>query len=216
MLALSFLSIEAAIRHLQNRSPYRYEVLSPPLERTLATIREECPKDQRVLVPGFSLHWFGGGHIAALPLLAERSFLGNDYYHRRNYNDVVPPAYRRAERLGEYLELYDVGCILNWSPKWRTELAAVPGLRILHEEDGVGVFAIDGAGSRFLLGSGTVREELDQVVVETEADDVVIKYRFTPGLRTIPAVDLQPYPVYGDTSFIRIRPNGARRIVIRH
>ena len=210
------MTIVNAAGHYQNRGHYRMQVLSPALSRTIETIRSDCPVDRRVLVPGFSLHWFGGGHIASLPLLAERSFVGNDFYHRRDYNDAVPPEYRKGDAFGRFLELYDVGCVLTWNEPWKEAVASFPRAKLVREEEGVGIFVIDGPGSRFLLGSGMVREELDRVVVETESDDVVIKYRFTPGLRTIPAVDLQPYPVYGATSFIRLRPNGARRIVIQH
>jgi hypothetical protein len=215
VLGISFLSIEAAIRHFQNRSPYRYELLSPALERTLATIRNECPAEQRVLVPGFSLHWFGGGHIAALPLLAERSFIGNDYYHRRNYNDVVPHAYRRGEKLGEYLELYDVGCILNWNAKWRMELAAAPGLRLLHEEGPLAVFATSVAPSRFLSGSGRVIEETTGIVVESDDAEVVLKYRFVPGLETDAPARIEPFAAPDGSSFIRVRMGGAKRAEIR-
>ena len=215
VLGVSFLSVMAAIRHFQNRTPYRYEVLSPALERTLGVIRERCPREQRVLVPGFSLHWFGGGHIAALPLLADRSFLGNDYYHRRNYNDVVPPTYRSGERLGEYLELYDVGCILNWNAKWRRELDRTPGLRLLDTEGDLAVFATDVVPDRFLDGTGRVLEHSAGIVVESDDAEVVIKHRFVPGLETDAPAAIEPVPVADGSSFIRVRMGGAKRVEIR-
>jgi hypothetical protein len=52
-------------------------------------------------------------------------------------------------------------------------------------------------------------------VVETDDPEVVIKFRFVDGLRTVPPVSLEPHPVYGDVSFIRLRPDGHRHVEIR-
>lgn len=204
-----------AAGYLQNRGHYRYMVMPADLRRTIDVIRDRCPVDRRVLVPGFSLHWFGGGHIAALPLLAGRSFVGNDFYHRRDYNDAVPPAYRSPQRLGEFLELYDVGCVLTWNEPWAKTLAVTPGATLFHDEGWLRLFAAGGTtGNRFLVGRGRVSEEVGRIVVETADEEAVIKYRWAPGLRARPDVLLDPYPVYGDVSFIRLRTGGARRIEI--
>ncbi len=216
VLAVLFMGTLNAAHYYQNRGRYRFRLLPADIERTLAVVRESCPSNRRVLVPGFSLHWFGGGHIAALPFLTGRSFVGNDLYHRRDYSDAVPRKYRRGEAFGEFLDLYNVGCVLTWSEPWADRVVRYPQASLVHDEGWLKLFFIAGESNYFLRGHGRVTERLGGLVVETVDDDVVIKYRFTPGLRAIPPVPIEPFPVYGNVNFIRIRPGGGRRVEIVH
>lgn len=215
-LAVLLMGIIVAAQHYRNQGRYRYQLLPSEIQRSITAVRESCAGDRRVLVPGFSLHWFGGGHVAALPFLTKRSFVGNDFYHRRDYNDAVPPRYQRPESLREFLDLYNVGCVLTWNEPWAQRLTAFPGASLVHDEGSIKLFSVPGGGGYFLRGEGRVTERVGRLVVQSADEDVVIKYRFTKGLRTIPPVPIEPFPVYGDVSFIRLHPGGARRVEIVH
>lgn len=63
----------------------RFAVLGDDVKRMAATIQRECPRGTRVLFAGRTVHGFGRGHIAMLPLLTDREMLACDYY-------AFPPA----------------------------------------------------------------------------------------------------------------------------
>jgi hypothetical protein len=207
-------SVMVSASFYRNQGVYGYETSTPALERMVDAIRTHCDPERRVLVPGFSLHWFGGGHVAPLPLLTGRSFVGNDFYHRRDSRDAVPREFASGEGFRHFLELWNVGCVLSHRPTWAEALAARPDLAPVANDGGITLYTVPGASNRFLRGSGRVEERLGALVVEAEDPEVVIKYRWSPALGTEPAVPIEAEPIYGDVSFIRLRPGGHRRVEI--
>ena len=215
-VATVLLGVVQAARFYQSRGPFPFRVLAPEIGDLVAAIGEHCPARQRVLVPGFSLHWFGGGHVAALPFLTGRAFVANDFYHRRDYRDAVPPEFRERRRFGEFLDLYNVGCVLTWDDPWRRRLEGFSEATRVHGDGRFAVYRTRIPASDFLVGAGRVEARVGALTVETDDDEVVLKYRFVEGLRTEPPATLEPYPVYGDVRFLRVRTGGHRRVEIFH
>ncbi len=148
----------------------------------------------------------------AMAVFLNREVLGN------SYSDVTDPTQFLENRLwGRELSSWNArdlrSALERWGVNWvftgTREAARLFEEALGGEEEKVGgyrVFRVPGAASRFLLGNGRIRAEMNRLVLSdlvSEGGLVVIKYRFHPAWE---GADLLRFPVPEDPSgFIALR-----------
>ncbi len=228
-LVASLLLVHAysAARYYGNESVARYRVLTEDTSQFIEWLEENTPPGQRVLFGGISLHAYGGGHVASLPVFTGREMVAADFYHfsPKMVEYFAPPRSFRAadEDVFLYTDVLNIGAVVAYNepsvirfyrkyPAQYEEVGTYPGplpktlFRVRRDNP-----------SFFLANSGSVHAAVNRIEVALDDPDsnAAIKYLYSPELRTDPGVELFPYPVR-DLEFIGIRPGGRKRIVIRH
>ena len=230
LLLATFLMGFRVIRlHYANRGPAPLRVFSPDMQAIVDWIRTEVPEDGRVGFAGRTVHFFGGGRLAYLPMLAGREMMGDDYYGfpRGTVEFNYPPAFYRQsmDHYQFFEESYGITHWLASATDAVETLATFPDLfeRCWQMEmQGRPVVAYrvknPGKGTRFLEGNGRVDARINRIDVIPEdpfADRVVIRYNWREGLvcRT-PGAKIEPVAIDENLRFIGIRPGGAGRVEI--
>ena len=89
-------------------APYRS--LPQEIHAFAEKVHAVVPKDGRLLFYGSTVHSFGGGHVAYLPILTEREMMACDYYHfppKMVEYDYPPKPWRKtAEGIADFMRLY--------------------------------------------------------------------------------------------------------------
>jgi hypothetical protein len=71
------------------------------------------------------------------------------------------------------------------------------------------------SSSYFLTGRGEVKQSLNRITVTADPSEVVVlKFFWAPGLRTIPPLALEPYPLPNGLAFIKVQSNFHQRFDI--
>ena len=214
-------------RYYGNQTDAPYRVLDDQTQGFIDWLIEKTEPDARILFGGMTVHAYGGGHVAALPIWTGREMVAADYYHfsPRMVEYFAPPRTFRTtdEDVRLYTEILNIGAIVGYDepsilrfyrkyPEHYEEVGTYPGrlpktlFRVRRDD-----------ASFFLQNSGVVRASINRIEVELDApdEDAVIKYLYSPELRTDPGVELFPYPVR-DLNLIGIRSGGRARVMIRH
>lgn len=209
----------------ENRQPEKFR--SMPKYTVLAAewIRDNTPEDGRILFAGRSVHAFGGGHVAYLPVLTGREMMGCDYYHfspkRVEYN-YPPKRYRKdPKKMEEFLHTYNVTHIITYHGTWIRYLRKRPEL--FEEVYMWGnnlkklVFRVKRESSMFMEGSGTVESRINNlhVSVDDPSQPVVIKYNWVDGMHVGPPVEIRARHIDDDIDLIEVDPNGQREFDLR-
>jgi hypothetical protein len=129
---------------------------------------------------------------------------------------------RRLEEWSEtefadFLARYDVGAVVAWSPRTRTRLAArTPLLESAGEIHGFEIFRCNRTWSRVSGGQAHVRADYDRIeITDVQGEELLLKFHWTPALRTFPEVPLERVPQPGDSQgFLRLQPAGHSRLLI--
>jgi hypothetical protein len=206
-----------------NRGVEHYVVLPQEIKDLTAWIQSNTASDERILFAGATVHGFGGGHVAALPILTNREMMACDYYHfppgTIEYN--YPPKLFRSSigKMREFLGLYRVGCVItfreNYKKSFREEMK-----ELFEEKISIGdktIFKVrQTSPSLFVKGEGTVKAAFNRIQVNLSGDteEVVIRYHWEDGLKSRLPVELFPYDAAEGIRLIGIRPNGVRSIEI--
>ena len=87
-----------------------YTSLPPEIRAFAEAVHREVPQEGRLLFYGPTVHSFGGGHVAYLPILAEREMMACDYYHfppKMVEYDYPPKPWRKtAEGIADFMRLH--------------------------------------------------------------------------------------------------------------
>lgn len=209
-----------ASRFYDNKQVEKYRVISAAMVELGAWLRTHTPEHGRILFAGCAVHGYGGGHVAYLPVMAQREMMACDYYHfspaRVEYN-YPPRAFRTScAREQRFFDLYNVTHVVTYHPPWITEFRNHPEL--FEEVWAFGgqtpkkVFRVRRESNQFLRGRGTVRATINRldVTVADVRQPAVLKYHWADGLRADPPVDLAPYDAGDGIEFIEVHPNGTR------
>ncbi len=197
-----------------NRSPESYRLLSPPMQELIEWIRTETPPNGRIAFMGATLHGYGAGQVALLPVLCEREMMACDYYafspHKVGY-DFPPRQWRcDGEAIADYWALNGVTHVVTYHRKWKAFLRSRP--KTYHEEAGfmqtsleMSVFSTGVEASRLQQGKGRVASRINGLTLTWEGDgrDAVLRYLWYPELRADGAT-VYPVSVAPGMNFIGV------------
>ncbi len=210
-----------------------YTSLPPEIRAFAETVRREVPQDGRLLFYGKTVHSFGGGHVAYLPILTGREMMACDYYHfppKMVEYDYPPKPWRKtAEGIADFMRLHGATHLATTIPH-RADFIRQSGLfteihfgREKHDPYHISLFALKGAtGGRIHSGDATLGADGPDVVfnclrVYRGADhDAVIRYAWSPNLTAGDDAELEPVEVAPGVSFIRVRFTGNDVAEIRY
>jgi hypothetical protein len=208
-----------------NRSGAGYRLLPPEIRAFAARLREEVPEDGRVLFAGAMVHHFGQGHVAYLPVLAERQMMAVDYYHFPmtyvEYEYPPHPFYTSHEALRDFVRFYNVTHVATYHERWKRAFRELgPECEELAGFESVqaSVFRLRRPSTPFVQGAGRVRADfnvLDVEVADPEAE-AVLCYNWAEGLSAPAPVELFPCAAGPGVVLIGVRPNGCGEFRIRH
>lgn len=199
-----------------------YSTASPALHELVDWLKQNVPPGGRVLFSGSSVHEYGGGHIAHIPLLMGREAVGADYYHfplNAIEYDAPPAAFRRTPAdMRRFMELYNVTHIICRNEDTRVRLLDDPD--VYPEVNRIGNWSIHQVArepSLFLQGSGTLAATFNRI--DLALDDpktvAVIAYNWIDGLEVDPPARIHPHDETNGVRLIAITPHGATNLLIR-
>lgn len=207
-----------------------YTFLTPEIRAFADTVRREVPPDGRLLFYGRTVHSFGGGHVAYLPVLTGREMMACDYYHfppKMVEYDYPPKPWRKtAEGIADFMRLHGATHLAT-TMRRRAEFIRSSGLfdELAFMPDGhpdakfgIALFALkDATAGRVLEGDASVEANFGQLrVTPGEEPEAVIRYVWNPHLVANGTADITPTEVAPGVSFIRVAFHGKEPAVIRY
>lgn len=171
-----------------------------------------------------SLHW-----TCLLPILTGREFIGGHYqvtplvHHYASFGDFtlggMPIERLSAAQIREFLELYNIGWIVCWSPKARLAVERLPNVEPMGTlprytsrptENRYFLYRVRGERSFFAQGSGRVESVGPNRIVLTDLKPreglVVVRYHWLDGFVSDPPAVLERIRIGNDpVGFIGIR-----------
>ena len=229
VLATAPFGLRVARMHYANQGPAPLRTMPAEIREFADWIRAEVPAEGRLGFAGRNIHFYGGGNVAYLPILAGREMMADDYYGfpRGTIEYNYPPAFYRRTLEG-YLFFSRAYGITHWTtsnPGAMEFLAAHPdafervkSMRMLGRDFAVYRVAGGEAATRFLEGAGRVaarENRLEVFPADPAAARIVIRYNWRDGLfcRTTGAA-IAPFPVDENLRFIAVQPGGNGRVEI--
>jgi hypothetical protein len=208
-----------------NKGPAPYEAMGPPVREMVAWIRQNTDRDARILFAGSTVHAYGRGHVAFLPVLTGRQMMACDYYHfspKRVEYDYPPRAFREEDQdVFDFLELYNVGYVVTYHEPWkrvfRRHAELCEETRVFPGQREKSVFRMKRAPTWFQKGSGHVRAGINELAVSVDdpGQDVILRYNWVEGLAADPPVEIRPCDMGRGVRFIAADPHGKREFRIR-
>jgi hypothetical protein len=87
--------------------------------------------------------------------------------------------------------------------------------RLVRTIDRIQIYEARQSSTYFLEGQGEVQQQLNRITITAEpAESLVLKFFWVPGLRTIPPLPLEPYPLANGNAFIKVTTDFHRRFDI--
>ncbi len=185
-------------------------------------IRAHTPPDTRVLFAGRTVHAYGRGHVAYLPILTGREMMACDYYHfpidMVEYEYPPRPWRESLEGFRAFCEIYNIGLAVTYHDSWKDYFRSnsdffeeafawndIAGYRLRRDPSPI-------YGAR-----GLVRADFNRIEVELEtaAEDIVLPYNWCEGLETSGDVEIFPVSRGEGIVLIGVRPREKRKITIR-
>jgi len=225
LLALVGLSTAAVAGHYRDFTAGEYITYPPSMRTLVAWLRAETDPGERILFAGTTGHGYGGGHVALLPLLAEREMMAGDYYafSPKMVEMEFPPAAWRSRGVAgvrEYLELHRVGWCLTYHEHYKRFFRGHPelfeeSLSIPQKTLTITAFRVRALPLPFVEGRGSASARPGAVDVRLDAPgEAVLRYRWAEGLAAGDGVSLAPEPVGPSLAFIRARAPASTRFTI--
>ena len=204
-------------------APYRS--MPKAIEEFAQRLNAEVPEGGRVLFAGPTIHYYGHGHVAYLPLMVGREMMAVDYYHFPTtyvQYEYPPNGFNHTpEAVHEFMRLYNVTHVATFHERWKAFFRSPEGAsEELEGFEGVdaSVFRLRREPSQFLLGAGKVKADFSRLDVQV-ADagaEAAIAYNWEEGLEAPAPVELYPYEASGGVRLIGMRPNGVAEFAIRY
>lgn len=224
-LALLFYTGVNAARVLDNDSltAAQYRLRPAYMDEIEKLIREEAPPGTRVLFTGSTVHAFGGGHIAYLPIRTGREMMACDYYHfspKLVEYEYPPRPFRSEEGMVEFMKLYNVSLVATYRKHWKEWLQKYPDqyeyIASFGSRGQLDFYRYRQDFSLFLEGGGSVTAAVNRIRVKPD-DPLVpltLKYNFDPRLKVRPPAKLFPRAVDGGIELLGIDPGGAEEVEV--
>ncbi len=193
------------------------------LDALLAWVRDKTDRSGRILMEDspHPLHVYWGTHLPAiLPTLVKREIASSPIpeiplsYRSTVFNngvlfqkpiETIPP-----ESFKNYMERYNISWIVCFSaPAKRYFKSLSPYLSQSASIDHFSCYQINRRGNFFLKGSGKVSADFNRISlkeVKPEEGDIILKYHWFPGFRTVPERKIEKEDIEGDPAgFIKIK-----------
>ncbi len=185
-------------------------------------LSEEVPIDGRVMFAGRAVHSYGGGKIAALPMLTGREMMAADFYGfspKLVEYEYPPRVFRQAgpDGLFAFKELYNVTHIVTVHDNWKAVYERDPEHYVkAHTVNHISIFAVREPRTLFLHGEGHVQAGFDHLNVQLISDErpIVIKYHWAEGLKADEGVRLFPYDAGWGVTLIGCDPGSTSEFSI--
>jgi hypothetical protein len=213
-------------RFYGNRGPGRYEVLPPRVRELSAWLAANSEEQSRILFAGPTVHAYGRGHVAFLPVLAGRQMMACDFYHfypGTTEPEYPPHAFRRGmDGVFAFLELYNVSHVVTYHERWVQRFRGEPDRyeEVFFQQGGHPkyIFRVKRPVSFFLRGQGRVRADINRLLVDLDDPDgeAVLKYNWVDGLAARPPAEIRPVDVGHGLRFIGLQPHGSGQVEIRY
>ncbi|MDD4870161.1 MAG: hypothetical protein PHR77_06340 [Kiritimatiellae bacterium] len=218
VIALLLLSGLNSARFYGNKWMGPYVTMSPEMEEITTWLKSNVSQNERVLFAGMTVHSFGRGHVAYLPVLTGREMMACDYFHfstKKVEYDYPPKAFRSDDRhVMDFMNLYNVGYILTYHDTWKKFFRKYPveyeEIKSFGEKKKRTVFKVKRTPNQFLKGSGSVRAGINElhVKVDNPFEEAVLRYNWVDGLSADAPVEIKPVEVDKDIRFIVVNPHG--------
>lgn len=226
LLALLAVGAHEAARAWGNRSGADYAVYRGEIVELADWIRTNTPADARILFAGPTVHGYGRGHIAYLPVLTGRSMMACDYYHfspKSVEYEYPPRAFRKEdEDVRRFLDLYNVGHVITFQESWRKFFAKHPEWFEPVAAFGPGgkraVYRVRRDRGWFVGGPGgevVPRINALEIVPRDPAAPDVLKFNWVQGMTADPPAAVAPYDAGHGVRLVAVRPNGCARFTVR-
>ena len=229
VLATLLLGFRSVRMHYANHKPGPLRTLPAEMRVLADWIRVHVPEDARLGFAGRAVHFYGGGNVAYLPVLAHREMMADDYYGfpRGTIEYNYPPGFYRRSMEG-FLFFSRAYGITHWiatDPDLFDFMESHPdrfapafALTVLGRDVRIYRLTDPGPGTRFYEGAGRVaarENRLEVFPADPAAERLVLRYNWRAGLvcRT-PGASIEPYAVDGNLRFIAVKPGGNQRVEI--
>ena len=226
IMSLFIISGYSSVKYYRDAARIDYATVQPYTLELAEWIKSNTEKNCRVLFAGRTVHGVGGGHVAYLPVLAEREMMACDYYHfspKMVEYDYPPKKWRKqgAEKTFEFINLYNVGYVVTYHDHWKNWLRnhqdQYDEVRSFMQTTlELTVFRVKRDYSFFLKGNGSVESSPNSINVTGSEDEIVLKYNWSDGLDADKGVELFPYDAGDGVTLIGARTNGTKNFSIRY
>ncbi len=207
---------------LQNRGKELIVTAPGDLRAIVAWIKKNVPEDGRVFFAGYTVHGYGGGHVAYLQAATGRNMIAGDFYHfniRQWDWNPMPVQFRGSrKKVREYFRLMGVTHILTYDRGWQESLRKKKDYRLLETFGRREAWATGIEPGLLLKGKGRVEPAVNRLRVKLDGpeDEVILKFLWLPGLTADPPVAVRPVEAAPGLTFIAARPGGRREFTIRY
>lgn len=200
-----------------------YVTMTERMREIVKWLNENAEDDGRLMFAGATVHAYGGGHVAYLPVLTGREMISCDHYAfpADSHEYRMPPRSYQAtpDEVWQYIDLHDVTWIITYHHGWKEDFSAEPER---YREEAVfrdmSIFRVLREPSRFHKGSGGVVADFNKlkVTLDSGSEEAVIRYAWSDELRVKPPAEIFPVSFGDGVDLIGIRPNGSRQCTITY
>lgn len=205
-----------------NKSNAPYRIKDENVDALVYAIRQHTPENARVMFAGKTVHAYGRGQIAYLPILAGREMMACDYYNfpmdTVEYNFPPAPFRQPESNFDTFVDAYNVSTVLTYHEDWKKYFRSREDQ---YEEvwtwEYVSMFTRRREARPLLTGQGTAEADFNRIRVRltAPAEEVVLAYNWLDGLEAKAPVEIYPYVVTNGIQLIGVRPGGATDFTIR-
>jgi len=218
LVTLLLLSGLNSARFYGNRGPGIYVTMNSEIKEIVEWLKSNVSERERILFAGMTVHGYGRGHVAYLPVLTGREMMACDYYHfspKKVEYDYPPRDFRLSDRrVMDFMNLYNVGFILTYHDSWKKFFRKYPGeyeeIKSFGEKKKRTVFKVKRTANQFLKGTGSVKADINElhVKVDNPFEEAVLRYNWVEGLSADAPVEVKPIEVDKNIRFIVVNPHG--------
>ena len=205
-----------------NKSNAPYRIKDENVDALVHAIRRHTPENARVMFAGKTVHAYGRGQIAYLPILAEREMMACDYYNfpmdTVEYNFPPAPFRKPESNFDTFVNAYNVSTVLTYHEDWKQYFRSrADQYQEVWTWEYVSMFTRKREARPLLAGEGSVTADFNRIRVHLDrpADEVILAYNWLDGLKAEPPVEIYPHTVTNGIQLIGARPGGAADFTIR-
>lgn len=204
--AIGITPLTASAAYL-NRSSDRFS-FAPPIVGNLTHAISKHGGNGVTFFAGFILHDLGatsstaqnGGHVAPLATFTQKNLYASDFMHRKwSSIDPIPKAYRDRGPTGieEFLDLVNTTAVVTFTRPWADYCRGQSRYEQVFHEGNFSLFKRSGGpNSFFYRGRGEFRRDGRELLLKPLEQDVVIRFRYLPGITTSHPRQVELYPVH--------------------
>lgn len=225
LLALLAVGGHESARIWGNQSAIPYEVYRGEIVEFADWIRRNTPENARIAFLGPTVHGYGRGHIAYLPVLTGRSMMACDYYHfspSRVEYEYPPRDFRQDdEDVRLFTEVYNIGHVITFHDHWKKFLARHPewferaaafgtgDKRVIYRVKRTPDWMAESPGATVRPGINTL-----DIGVTDPGRAGVLKFNWVEGMNAEPPATVAPWQAAHGRQLILVHPNGQARVGI--